>query len=228
MFAVSVQVLVVTPEPFVATPIVNNPSAVLAGVPKAKLFSLFGWPAIAAVASAAVGSATTNDAELNPIACEELKGVVPSPAEAIALPDPVAVADDVPIALVTREVPLADALAPAFPVVLSVVVADASPGMPAAAPLNACPLTPPVAVLEPESELPVAVPSMIADHADRSGEIHTATRPGVFSCNSRSRLRRQQKGQPVVSSDWVSLQMSASIHIACEFCGLTVENRPTQ
>ena len=152
-----------TPEPFVATPIVNNPSAVLSGVPKAKLFSLFGWPAIAAIASVAVGSATTNDAELNPIACEELNGADPSPADADALPGPPAAADELPVALVTREVPAADALALAFPVVLSVVMADASPGMPAAAPLNAGPLTPPVAVLEPESELPVvAVPFTVA------------------------------------------------------------------
>src|SRR5262249_12516478 len=118
---------------------------------------------MAVVASAAVGSATTNDAELSPVACEELNGAEPSPADADALPGPPAFANDVPVALVTREVPVADARALAFPAVLSVVTADASPGMPAAAPLNACPLMPPVALLEPESELPaVAAPFTVA------------------------------------------------------------------
>ena len=143
----SVQVFVVRPEPFVLTPIVNNPSAVLFGVPNAKLFWTFGAPAIAAIASTAVGSATTNDAVLNPAACEKLEGVEPRPAEASALPGPFAVAYDVPLAPVTRDVPVAVAYASLVPVVSSVVVADASPGMPADAPLAAAPLAPPLAVL---------------------------------------------------------------------------------
>ena len=151
--------LVVTAETVVETPIVNNPSAVLAGVPKAKLFLLFVVPAIAAVASAAVGSTTTNDARFSPIACEELKGVVPRPADTIALPSPSALADDEAVALVIREVPVANALGSAVPVVLRVVVADANPGRPAAAPLNTDPISPPVAeAVTLRLPLPVFVP----------------------------------------------------------------------